>query len=378
MIAAMWRINPFDDFPFHQAAAPIDVPVQSDPHFNDGYWFAFYRAGTYAFCGLRLHPNSNVMDGYAGVIHGGEQRTVRFSRALRPRTNELAAGPLRVDVVEPLAVQRLTLEPSEIGASWDVTVRARALWPESPHRQQRHGVVLNDLLRYTGITRASGTLTIDGQTLEVDDWYGARDHSWGIRASMGPRAPLGGIEEEAGDPRAMRLWIPFECGSRRGFFHCHEDAEGNVLDFEGEVLEGDERIELASVRHALRYAPGSRRLTGGDLTLVAADGSEHEYTFEIVCEPAHPQGFGYTRGWSDGGGPGVWRGPDVQECSRWDVTDPRAAPGAEHLPRRRWLGGTEYAASLEGPGGAQGMAHVEHMIYGTYRPYGFEGAPDWR
>ena len=87
------RLNPFDDYPFHQAIAPLDVPATSDPHFNDGYWFSFYREGTYAFCGLRLHPNSNVMDGYGGVLHDGVQRNVRFSRALRPRTNELAVGP---------------------------------------------------------------------------------------------------------------------------------------------------------------------------------------------------------------------------------------------------------------------------------------------
>ena len=94
----MLRLNPFDDYPFHQAITPIDIPASSDPHFNDGYWFSFYRAGSYAFCGLRLHPNSNVMDGYAGAVHGGEQRNIRLSRALRPRTNELTIGPFRLEI----------------------------------------------------------------------------------------------------------------------------------------------------------------------------------------------------------------------------------------------------------------------------------------
>lgn len=99
------RLNPFDDYSFHPAVAPLDVPSTSDPHFNDGCFFAFYREGTYAFCGLRLHPSTNVLDGYAGAVHGGVQQNVRFSRALRPRTNELAADPFRLGIVKPLQVQ---------------------------------------------------------------------------------------------------------------------------------------------------------------------------------------------------------------------------------------------------------------------------------
>lgn len=374
-----WRINPFDDFPFHQIAAPIDVPEQSDRHFNDGYWFAFYRPGTYAFCGLRLHPNSNVMDGYAGAIVDGEQRNVRFSRALRPLTNDLAVGPLTIEVLEPLRLQRLTLAANETGIEYDVEIAARALWPESRHLHHRHGVLLNDVLRYTGVTRATGWLGIDGERIEVDDWYGARDHSWGIRASMGPRAPLGGILPEAHDPRAIRIWIPFDCGHQRGFFHLHEDADGNVLDFEGEIVDEDGAVTpLSAARHAFRYEEGSRRLSGGEFTLIDVHGAEHDYGFEVVCQPVHPQGFGYTNGWSDGGNPGVWRGREVIESSRFAVTDPHVAGGGEHLPAARRLGGTEFAARLQGPGGATGMAHVEHMIYGTYRPYGFEGPNQWR
>jgi hypothetical protein len=374
-----WRINPFDDFPFHQSITPIDVPEQSDRHFNDGYWFAFYQAGSYVFCGLRLHPNSNVMDGYGGIVHRGEQRNARFSRALRPRSNELTVGALRVDVLEPLARHRLRLDRNDSGLEFDVELETHALWPESRHLHERHGVVLNNVLRYTGVAQADGWVQVDGERLEVDGWSGARDHSWGIRASMGPRTPLGGVIAHARDPRALRIWIPFECDGQRGFFHMHEDADGNLLDFEGELRDADgATVELVGARHAFRYLEGSRRLAGGEFTLVDSGGGKREYQFEVVCEPVHPQGFGYTGGWSDGGSPGVWRGADVFETDRFDVTDPEAGGGGDHLSPERRLGGTEYAASLTGPRGATGMAMVEHMIYGTYRPYGFDGPNRWR
>jgi hypothetical protein len=366
------RLNPFDDYPFHQAISPVDIPASSDPHFNDGYWFSFYAPGVYGFCGLRVHPNSNVMDGYAGVVWEGEQRNVRFSRALRPRANELAAGPFRLEIEEPMVHQRLVLGPNETGVEFDVRVRTSGpMTFEEPHVQFRHGVVLNDLLRYSGCTRVDGTLVVDGREVRVDDWFGARDHSWGIRSTMGPHLPIRGIEPAlAADPRAVRIWIPFECGGVPGFFHTHEDGDGRPLDFQGAIY-GDPVLPLASVRHRFRYGAG-QRLEGGEYTLVDVEGGEHAYRFEVVCPPSYPQGFGYTRGWADGGNPGVWRGAEYVEANRFRVDDPLVRTGADHLPRERWLGGTEFACSLEGPAGTNGMAHVEHMIYGRYGPAGIE------
>ena len=364
------QLNPFDDFPFHQTAEPIDVPATSDTHFNDGYYFAFYRPGLHVFCGLRLHPNSNVMDGYAGIVAAGEQRDVRFSRALRPGANELAVGPFRLDLVEPMTTQRIRLDDPELGLAFDVTLQASApAFFEARHRQARHGRLLNDVLRYTQVARAVGEVSVDGEREPVESWYACRDHSWGIRSTMGPHAPLGGVEEEARDPRALRLWVPFECGAAVGFFHCHEAHDGSVLDCEGR-LDGPGRppLRIDAVRHALRYEEGTRRLAGGELTVVDGSGSEHDYRFEVACAPAHPQGFGYARGWSDGGQPGVYRGADVIERDRFDVADPAVAGGAPHLSPERRLGGTEFVSTIVGPDGAEGMAHVEHMLYPPRRP----------
>ena len=180
----------------------------------------------------------------------------------------------------------------------------------------------------------------------------------------GRTRPIGGHEQETVDPRALRLWVPFECGEDVGFFHCHEAHDGSVLDCEGRLHRaGKPPLRIDAVQHALRYESGTRRLAGGDLTLVDEEGTEHEYRFEVACPPAHPQGYGYTRGWSDGGQPGVFRGLEVIERDRFDVSDPALAAGALHLPPERRLGGTEFVSTIVTPDGAEGMAHVEHMLY---------------
>lgn len=371
------NLTPYDDFPFHQHATPLNIPETSDPHFNDGYWFGWWQGEQYFFCGLRLHPNNNVMDGYAGVVHHGEQRSMRFSRALRPAYDDLGVGPFRLHILEPLRTQRLTLAPNDTGVSWNVTV-TKAMEPffEAPHRQYRFGRLFNNLCRFSLPTRVSGWAEIDGERTQLDGWYGARDHSWGIRSTMGPHVPIGGIGEEATDfdRRAIRIWIPFEVGDHAGFFHTHEHADGEALDFEGRLEFRDGRvIPLAGVRHDFSYHPGTRRLSHGAYTLIDVTGEERKYEFRVVGHPAHPQGFGYARGWSDSGQPGVYRGPEKIEWERFDVSDPAVLAGPPHVPVERRLGGTEFAADLVGPDGSDGMAHVEHMIYGTYRPYGFEG-----
>ena len=54
----MLRLNPFDDYPFHQHISPIDIPFTSDPHFNDGYWWSWYADGHYFFSASGCTPTT--------------------------------------------------------------------------------------------------------------------------------------------------------------------------------------------------------------------------------------------------------------------------------------------------------------------------------
>ncbi|MDT7616346.1 MAG: hypothetical protein QOF00_3793, partial [Pseudonocardiales bacterium] len=216
------------------------------------------------------------------------------------------------------------------------------------------------------------TLSVDGETTEVDSWYGNRDHSWGIRASMGPHIPLRGTEGTRGDPRAIRIWLPFEVGDHTGFFSLHEDADGRRLDFDGMLMDASGTVtELRTAEHRFEYVEGSSRLRSGEFTLVDEDGEKYEYSFEVVGEPGSPQGYGYVRGWADGDPPGSWRGPEHLEHDRFDVSDPHSVAGPPHVAVGRRLGTCEYPAVVTSASGETGMAQIEHMVYGTYHPYGF-------
>lgn len=370
------RLNSFDEFPFHQHPAPFNMPVTTDAHFNDGYWFAFYAPDWYFVTVLRLHPNVNAIDGATAVTHGTKQHCVRASRSLRPSSDDLAVGPLRLQILEPMERLRLSLGDNPSGIRFDVVFQAQSPpFVEERYQHVKYGAVVNDTVRYTQVCRATGTAALGDERLEVENWHAMRDHSWGVRSSMGPPNRIGGVERtaEEADDRAFRLWVPFQAGDHCGFFQTHEDRAGTTLDFEGRLDYRDGRsVALRSVNHALDYEPGTKRPIGGGFELIGEDGAPRGYSLRASGPPADVQGLGYYRGWSDGGSAGLYRGPEVIEHDVYETNHRDGVlPGPPHVPERRRLGPTEYPCFVTAADGSEGMAHVEHHIYGPYDPYSF-------
>lgn len=369
------RLNPFDDYPFHQAPTPFATVATSDAHFNDGYFCAFYASDWYFCTGLRLHPNVNVIDGWAAAAHANRQQVVRASRALHPRYGELEVGPVRYELVEPMKRLRLVAGENPSGVEFDVMLEAQAPpFVEDRYQHYKYGAVVNDLIRYTQICRATGHARVDGRRIDIETWHAMRDHSWGVRSSMAVPTGIDGIDRDGDETsrRALRLWVPFEVEDHCGFFNTHETRDGRPLDFEGRLDYADGRsVRLTAVRHTLDYLPGTRRPTGGRLELDGEDGVTRAYTLRLAGTPADVQGGGYYGGWRDGRSAGIYRGAEVIEVDGYDVSPGPETSGPPHVPITRRLGPTEFPMRMTGPGGASGMAHFEHTISGPYPRYGF-------
>jgi hypothetical protein len=368
------RLVEFDDYPFHQVPTPFSVSGTSDVHFNDGYWFSTYAEGWYLAAGLRLHPNTNVMDCFASVAREGEQTAVRASRVLRPDMTMLAVGPMRLEILEPMRRHRLSLTEAPIDLAFELEFEAfnEALL-ETPYEHRKFGHLINQLVRYTQVCRASGHIRHDEEEAGVDHWHAMRDHSWGLRSTMGPRTPHGGIEphEMELDHRRFRLWVPFQTTAHTGFFHTHEAQHGETLDFEGRLTAADgSSVRLVGCKHALEYHPGTRQVAGGTLVLADENGGSHQLELTPSGTPADVQGFGYYGGWHDGGSAGVWRGiGPVVEHDRYPVKPDIALSGPPHVETSRRLGPTEFPCRVVEADGSEGMAHFEHHIFGRYEPY---------
>src|SRR5580693_1806100 len=113
--------------------------------------------------GLGKYPNRNVMDGYAGISRGVEQRTVRASRRLDTDPVLTTVGPVRYEVVDPLRAIRFSLDANDsqpIAFDWLFESIVPAALEDRTHTRQGFRVGA-DLVRYHQIGLASGWVEVD-------------------------------------------------------------------------------------------------------------------------------------------------------------------------------------------------------------------------
>lgn len=270
--------------------------------------------------GLGKYVNRNVVDGYGGVSRGLEQWTVRASRALSAAPNDVHAGPLRYEVLEPLQRVRVALQANAvqpIAYELELVGDLPCTLEEREDRRMLHGYRRSaDQIRYHQMGRAHGWVEVDGVRTEVRDWVMTRDRSWGLRPSVGLPAP--DVQPDPMDamaPQILAMWSPvrFQAADGRtwGFFYyllryagpgwSHERVQGGLEYPDGR------RVALRKLEPQLRFNPHNQRLLGGSLQASLADGSTRRLRIEVLGDTGFHLGAGLYHGF-DGHHHGEWRG----------------------------------------------------------------------
>lgn len=382
------RLTQLDEWPRHQAGGTFDTVVDGSPHWSDGHYFTTGADdGSLAcFVGLRLHPNNDVLDGFACVSSGTRQRNARWSRRLRPRIDDFACGPLSAEFVEPLKVIRFVCAPNARGVAFDLTFEGVA----EPYNEERVITVLNgrihsDRSNYDQCGVVHGWIDAGEGRVEVDGWTGVRDHSWGIGNNTGgPRSAAIAPLPEPTEPVGLRQWCIFRLPDRVVFWQFHRSAAGALTKFEGQCsyLYGDPRPAYAyrSVTHEVTWEAEDdgrllRRLRQATIHLERADGTVEHYRVEPISPPVYMQGGGYWAGFDDGRGRGVYRGDECEEGEDWGIAHPTritGSTGAGTLRADSWAEAWGRCWSLDD--GTSGTGHLECVVVGPYPGFD-DGAP---
>jgi hypothetical protein len=258
---------------------------------------------------LGKYQNRGIIDGFGGVSRGREQWTVRGSRVLHTAPEHMGVGPIHLEIVEPLKQIRFRLEPNDVQPiSFDIVltgVTPPFFEERNLVRNRQTGRVDVDVVRYHQGGWASGTVTVDGNTYEVtaDEWFGFRDHSWGVRQAIGK--PLTDLIPSPGGPKGMRggmKWSP-------SFFRRPDGSYYETAIF---VVEGPWEYSSAylndadgtqtpvrSVAPHIEYDPRTRHVKGGELVLTMENGDQRVVEVEVLGE----SGFFLKTG-----GYGAWAG----------------------------------------------------------------------
>ena len=312
-----------DEYPFHQTTDTFAAVAGSDPSWNDGHYVcAADQAGTVAFTSnVRLYANNDVLDGFLCVRHDGRQYNLRVSRRLRPDMERLGAGPLRLEIIEPLQTVRLVCEDNELGITLDVTCHTANVPYMGPIEVRRiDGRLLSERATYELTGEAQGWVEVAGHRVQLDRSTSSffRNHSWGYQPPRGRPFDHGAPTPPRRAP-GIREWVLFHTPDHGGFFF--NDPSGRVAAGRGAILRGDRIVPVTKVESQLVFYEGDRRVKSGTMKLTDVEAGRTTYEFEnlgwVYC-----QGGGYFGGFDDGLGQGVYRGADHLEGEVWDVSHP--------------------------------------------------------
>ena len=348
-----------DEFPFHQVTDTFAAVAGSDPSWNDGHYVCVAdQAGRVALTSnVRLYANNDVLDGFVCVRHDDRQYNVRVSRRLRPDMERLGAGPLRLEIEEPLQTVRLVLDDNDVGIALDVTCHTANTPYMGPIEMRRiDGRLLSERATYEITGEAEGWVEVGGERIDLEPSTTSffRNHSWGYQPPRGRPVSHGAPSPSKRAP-GLRQWVLFHLPSHGGFFF--QDPSGRAAAGRGAILDGDRIVPVVDVATEPEFFDGDRRLRRGSVRLVDVEGTTRDYEVEnlgwVYC-----QGGGYFGGFDDGLGQGVFRGVEHFEGEVWDVRHPTTlvdASGRSFEFEHDWA----ESFTLVRHAGETGLAHYE-------------------
>lgn len=373
-------LSVLDETLMHQVPLTFDEALSSDHRFFDRMVVGTHSPdGTKIVVGMAAYKNMNVFEAFACVQKGNKQYNLRRSRVLRPQlAHDLDLPPISIDVVEPLQALHLALSP---GDDWLTSFELdwNGNYPthqEKPHFGRAGGRIYQDYQRFDQLGVVKGHLSVEGERIEISDWFGWRDHSWGVRPGVGNYEPDTGTGEAPalsvpGADGSLLVMLWFSAEGIGGNFHVIEDGHGNQFGLDGDIKfpqgTGKKPILVTSIEHDIHFIPGTRVYDRANLLVTTADGQTYEIEAEAAGRPWVFMGTGYSGGYNDGKGLGVFRGEDLIETDIYDISAPEEAvlpDGRRIAPVHR-----EQPVNLS-VNGAKGYGYMPLINHGRIRRYG--------
>lgn len=359
-------LTPLDDYPIHQTAEPAGQPCDGNANFFDRYFFnGFTRDGTAYFAmAFGLYPNRRIADGAFSVVVDNQEHSVWATDHLPLDRLGPHAGPLSIEIVEPLRAIRLHVDAPDQGIQASLTFHARTeALEEARSRSTGEGGITADFTRMVQWGAWEGSIHAHGEDIQVrpDSWLGVRDRSWGIR-------PLGRQLQASPERPYHAIWVPIHFDDHCMHVVLRDDPEGRhraVVGLRIPTVAGHEDAaggsgvrRYESVDAEVSWTPGTRWATRARLLLADGSGAPEEIRLEPLLR-FQMFGVGYQNAeWAHG----LEHGEPRVESATWDLSevDPQR-PESVHVQH----------VCRATSGGEIGTGILEHVVLGAHRPSGF-------
>ena len=246
---------------------------------------------------------------------------MRSSRRLSPELERTEVGPIGYDIIEPLHRTRYRLAANDIvPIRFDLEIEGvapPAMEERETHISRSRSRIDADIMRFHQSGVARGWVEVDGTRFDIDDelWVGARDRSWGVRYGVGlppedleatplPEDASGMLRLDARDDDptgrpSLHTFRLLPTVSRAGVVHRKCPRGNRALRRASQAV--------SDVVPDLRFRDDNRRLVGGTIVAVLADGTERTYRIDPVSATGFHLGAGLYGGY-EGHHQGEWRG----------------------------------------------------------------------
>ncbi len=355
-----------DEYPLHQTPEPM-AWSGSDRNFYDRYFFNGYSADGSIFfaAAMGIYPQLDIMDASFCLLIDGIQHNIRASRRMGSERLDMAVGPIRIEILEPLEKLRIVVAANDSPITADITLTVRHAPIEEPRFIRRNGPrMFMDYTRLTQNVGWSGTISRDGidHALTPETHRGTRDRSWGIRPVGAPESqppPMGDL------PQFYWLWTPSNFDRHAVFFHTNDDGDGEGWNRRAVVdAIGGEVREFDAASYDVRYRMGTRRIDG--LTVQLAD--DASLSFEPLGVDFYMSGLGYMH-------PDWGHGRDHGDLEvGYDTIETQAVSGQDQLYVH--IQALSKATLVLGGETHIGAGTVEQLFIGPHSPSGFSSILD--
>lgn len=188
----MPRLTPADEYFYHQIPEPLPNVVTLHDHWRESLFFVAHQPtalGDVIVLTMAHFPKREELDSLQMGRIGGDFIMARHQRPYAGDPHTMKVGAASVDIIEPFKTVKLSVDAAASPVGLDLTFTARTQAYALRRGTMRAGPeIIWDQSHMIQSGRFNGSYTYKGQTYEVKDWWGQRDHSWGIRNHQ--RCPL--------------------------------------------------------------------------------------------------------------------------------------------------------------------------------------------
>ena len=266
-------LTDLDELLAHQLPEPFPNVQTHHPHWRESYFFIAHQrdgAGDVVILTMASYPQRQQLDSLQMGRVGGVPIIGHQARPYDGDPHTPVVGGARVEIVKPYEEMRVQADPAVCDLGMDLTFRART----KPYGLRRgtmragHELIWDQCHMFQSGTY-EGTYTVGGTTHEVVDWWGQRDHSWGIR-----------------DHGRCPLWLWFQIQLPDGFLGVWhwEYANGARVYTDGcwAATDGSEPVPLIDFAHEMEWidASGEPAVYGANGDTVAGLRGTATFTLE--------------------------------------------------------------------------------------------------